>query len=74
MTGKSGPDIVSRNLSFLRFNLIEGTVVELDKLNYSKLWCSKLIKSYNLKAKIGKETLGVMDNERGILYIYSLHE
>ena len=46
----------------------------MDKLNYAVLWSSSLITSYNIKAKIGKETLGVMDNEKGILYIYSLHE
>lgn len=74
LTGKAGPDIVTRNLSFLRFHLQEGQLAEFDKINYSKLWSSQLIKSLNLKAKIGKETLGIMDNERGFLYIYSLHE
>ena len=38
LTGKPINEITYRNLTFVNFNLIEGAVVEQDKLNCKILW------------------------------------
>lgn len=73
-TKKRGPDVYSHNISFLHFTLKEGRTASDDVQGMEMLWSSATIKTKNVRAKIGKETLGVMDLDRSILYIYSLHE